>query len=244
MSIKNLLRILVLAAVLFATLGAVSGTQASSPCGDYYTVVKGDTLKAIAARCSTTVAALQLANPQITNVNKIYPGQVLVLPGTLIPGNGSYDTYVVARGDTLKGLATRFGTTVAVLMDLNPAITNPNVIYEGQRLTVPAGSSPNTGATQTYVVQRGDTLGKIAAKFGTTVDVLLDLNPQIKNPNVIYPGQKITVPAAPAYYTVQRGDTLKGIAARFGTTVNNLLYLNPQIKNPNLIYVGQVIRVR
>jgi spore coat assembly protein SafA len=89
-------------------------------------------------------------------------------------------------------------------MDLNPAIMNPNVIYEGQRLKVPAGSLPDTGGTQTYVVQRGDTLGKIAARFGTTVNVLLDLNPQIKNPNVIYPGQKLTVPASPTYYTTAR----------------------------------------
>jgi len=167
-----------------------------------------------------------------------------VLPGTLIPGNGQYDTYVVARGDTLKAIAARFGTTTAVLMDLNPVITKQNVIYEGQRLKVPAVSLPDTGGTQTYVVQRSDTLGKIATRFSTTVNVLLDLNPQIKNPNVIYPGQKLTVPAPPTYYTVQRGDTLRIIAARFGTTVDHLLELNPQIKNPNLIYVGQVIRVR
>jgi peptidoglycan endopeptidase LytE len=132
---------------------------------------------------------------------------------------------------------------VAKLLELNPKITNPNVIYEGQRLTVPAASVPDTGGTEVYVVKRGDTLRKIAASFDTTVANLLKLNPQIKNANLIYSGQKINVPSEAVTYTVQRGDTLKEIAARFGTTVANLLELNPSIKNQNIIYVGQVLRI-
>jgi LysM repeat protein len=93
-------------------------------------------------------------------------------------------------------------------------------------------------------VVKGDTLRKIAAKFNTTVDALLKLNPQIANPNVIYVGQAITIPAQATNHTVQRGDTLRIIANRYGTTVDAILALNPNIKNPNLIYVGQVIRVR
>ena len=69
-------------------------------------------------------------------------------------------------------------------------------------------------------------------------------NPQITNPNLIYVGQAITIPAGAASYIVQKGDTLRIIAGRFGTTVDNLLSLNPNIKNANLIYVGQVINVR
>jgi peptidoglycan endopeptidase LytE len=93
-------------------------------------------------------------------------------------------------------------------------------------------------------VQRGDTLRKIATKFGTTVDVLIRLNPQISNPNVIYVGQAISVPSDGATYVVQRGDTLRKIATKFGTTVDNLLRLNPNITNANVIYVGQVLNVR
>ena len=72
---------------------------------------------------------------------------------------------------------------------------------------------------------------------------ILKVNPQITNPNLIFVGQGITIPAGVSTYAVQRGDTLRIIANRFGTTVDNLLVLNPNIKNPNLIYVGQVIRV-
>jgi LysM repeat protein len=83
-------------------------------------------------------------------------------------------------------------------------------------------------------------------KFGTTVSVLIQLNPQIPNPNIIYVGQAVNVPAGSSgssTYTVQRGDTLRIIANKFGTTVDALLALNPKITNPNRIYVGQVIRV-
>ncbi len=75
------------------------------------------------------------------------------------------------------------------------------------------------------------------------MDAILKVNPQIYNPNLIYAGQVINLPAGLSTYVVQRGDTLKIIAARFGTSLESLLALNPQIYNPNLIYVGQVIRV-
>jgi peptidoglycan endopeptidase LytE len=171
----------------------------------------------------------------------IYPGQVLYLPGAILYGSNGYDTYIVARGETLKSIATRYNTTVDALLKLNPSITNANLIYEGQRLTVPAAGAVTPG--QGYTVQSGDTLRKIADKFGTTVDAILKVNPQITNANVIYVGQVITLPAGVTKYVVQRGDTLRIIAARYGTTVDNLLALNPEIKDPNLIYVGQVIRI-
>ena len=244
MPYKNVFKLILLAAVLLAALAPAPQALAQSACGESYVVQRGDTLRKIAARCDTTVAALQRANPQIKNPNIIHTGQVLVLPGALIPGTGSNDIYVVQRGDTLNKLAVRFSTTVARLLELNPGITNPNVIEEGQRLLVPTRTIPDTGSGQVYVVQRGDTLRKIAARFDTTVAELLRLNPQIKNANLIFVGQRITVPQAAGTYVVQRGDTLRKIANRFSTTVARLLELNPTIKNPNLIYVGQVIRVR
>ncbi|HEY8498352.1 MAG TPA: LysM peptidoglycan-binding domain-containing protein [Limnochordales bacterium] len=106
--------------------------------------------------------------------------------------------------------------------------------------------------SQRYIVQPGDTLFFIAQRFGTTVDAILAINPQITNPNLIFPGQAICVPIArpPAAcppqtfpYTVQPGDSLFFIAQRFGTTVEAILAVNPQIVNPNLIFPGQVICV-
>jgi LysM repeat protein len=243
MSAKNVFRLLMIAIVLVTSLGFAPGALANAACGDSYTVVKGDTLRKIANRCDTSVSALQRANPQIKNPNLIYPGQVLVIPGAMMVGDGTYDVYVVQRGDTLSEIAKRFGTTTSKLLELNPAIKNASVIYEGQRLKVPVTKLPDTGSTQVYIVQKGDTLRKIAARFDTTVAELLELNPIIKNPNLIYTGQRLLVPVEVTTYTVQRGDTLKAIANRFDTTVQALLKLNPSIKDPDVIFVGQVLRI-
>ncbi len=252
MNTKKFLQLFVLIAMLLTSLAFTSPASAApahaGQCGTSATVVSGDTLRKIADRCGTTVSALRRANPEIGSGNLIFPGQVLLLPGTILGSDGGYMIYIVARGDTVKGLAARFGSTVDSILASNPDITNVNLIYEGQRLTIysagPGNPPPPPPAGPVYYVQRGDTLRKIAAKFGTTVDGLLRLNPQIANPNLIYVGQAITVPAGSSTYVVQRGDTLRIIANKFGTTVDALLALNPKIKNPNLIYVGQVITVR
>ena len=247
MNTKKFIQILVLVAVLVSAFATTSSAFAAS-CGSSVTVVSGDTLRKIADRCGTSVAALRRANPELGSGNLIYPGQVLQLPGTILGTDGGYFIYLVARGDTLKGLATRFGVTVEQLLAWNTDIKNVNLIYEGQRLTVwvtappPPPTTPPPASGQVYYVQKGDTLRKIAAKFNTTVDAILKVN-NIANPNVIYVGQAINLPGSLSSYVVQKGDTLKIIANRYGTTVEKLLGLNPEIKNQNLIYVGQIIRL-
>lgn len=97
---------------------------------------------------------------------------------------------------------------------------------------------------QTYTVKRGDNLTKIARMYGVTVQDLVSWN-DIKNPNLIYPGQVLIIKKAEAvWYKVVRCDNLTKIARAYGTTVAALLKLNPDIKNPNLILVGQYIRVK
>ena len=248
MSTEKFFQLIVLLSVLVASFATTTIASAAYSCGMSVTVVQGDTLRKIADRCGTTVYALRRANPMIGSGDLIYPDQLLLLPGALISGNNGYSTYIVMRGDTLKSLANRFGTSMDVLVGLNPDITNINVIYEGQRMVVPSGrgvpsTPPPPASGQTYAVQRGDTLRKIADRLNTTVDALLKANPQISNPNLIYVGQVINLPAGLSTYVVQKGDTLRIIASRYGTSVESLLALNPQIKNANLIYVGQVIQL-
>jgi LysM repeat protein len=245
---KKFFQLFILVSVLVASFATVTGASAAAySCGPTVTVLSGDTLRKIADRCGTTIYALRRANPMIGVGDLIYPDQLLLLPGALISGNNGYSTYIVMRGDTLKALANRFGTSMEVLISLNADITNANVIYEGQRMIVPSGSgvpsTPPPASGQFYTVQRGDTLRKIADRLNTTVDAILKVNPQIYNPNLIYAGQVINLPAGLSTYLVQRGDTLKGIAYRYGTSLEALLNLNPQITNANLIYVGQVIRI-
>ncbi len=248
MNTKKLFQSFILFVLLLSTFAFTSPAFAAG-CGSSVTVVRGDTLGKIAARCGTTVNALKRANLELGGGNLIYPGQVLQLPGTILGTDGGYFIYLIARGDTLKSLAIRFGVSVDSLLSWNPDIMNVNLIYEGERLIVyatgqtpPPPTTPLPSTGQTYYVQRGDTLKIIAAKFNTTVDAILKLN-YIPNPNLIYVGQAITLPAYISTYYVQRGDTLKIIAAKYGTTVEKLLGLNPTITNPNLIYVGQVIKL-
>lgn len=107
---------------------------------------------------------------------------------------------------------------------------------------------------QQYVVQPGDTLFRIARRFGVTVQAILTINPEIRDPNVIFVGQIINIPVtvtppptpppvAPGRYVVQRGDTLSAIARRFGVTLAALIAANPQIRDPNLIFPGQIINI-
>ncbi len=111
----------------------------------------------------------------------------------------------------------------------------------------PATPAPQPSAV-TYTVQPGDTLSGIAAAYNTTYQHLAEIN-GIANPNLIYPGQVLTISGggAPApqqtVYTVQPGDTLSGIAAAYGTTYQRLAAVNG-IANPNLIYPGQQIVIK
>lgn len=98
--------------------------------------------------------------------------------------------YRIRYGDTLGGIAGRYGTTAAVLAQLN-GIRNPNRIYAGQVIRIPVKSS-GTGQAEYYVVRPGDTLSGIASRFGTSYQRLAQLN-GIRNPNRIYAGQRVRV---------------------------------------------------
>jgi LysM repeat protein len=100
-------------------------------------------------------------------------------------------TYTVKSGDTLSGIASRYGTTVAKLVAAN-GISNPDLIHPGQvlKLSGSTTSAPPKSPTKTYTVKSGDTLSGIASRFGTTVAALVKKN-GIKNPDLIHPGQKI-----------------------------------------------------
>ncbi len=93
-----------------------------------------------------------------------------------------------------------YGVTVNQIVSLNN-ISNPNLIFPGEKLRITAISSPNSSQSQTvtapstqrtYIVQRGDTLSGIALRFGTTVQNLVRLN-NIQNANLIFVGQKLLV---------------------------------------------------
>lgn len=105
------------------------------------------------------------------------------------PAQNAVRTYTVHEGDTLSGIASKFGTTYQHLAEIN-GIVNPNIIYAGQVIKIGGGSAP--AQAEYYTVQSGDTLSGIAAKYGTTWQRLQQMN-GISNPNLIYAGQTIRV---------------------------------------------------
>ena len=103
------------------------------PPADYitYVVQPGDTLSEIAVRYGTTYQALAALN-NISDPNLIHPGQTIRVPEK----SGSAPRYyTIQSGDTLSGIAVRFGTSVTTLMSLN-GITNPNLIYAGNTIRI------------------------------------------------------------------------------------------------------------
>ena len=164
--------------------------------------------------------------------------------------NGQESYYIVKSGDTLSSIANIYNTTVQQIVEIN-GISNPNLIFPGQRLRIPVGSyntEPNEMGHIVYTVRRGDNLWNISRKYGTTVQEIVQLN-NISNPNLIFPGQRLKIPKASnvsnksIYYTVRKGDSLWRISRLYGVSVRYLANLN-NIRNPNLIYVGQILKIK
>lgn len=92
-----------------------------------------------------------------------------------------------------------------------------------------------------YTVKRGDTLGLIARDLGVSVSTLADVN-NLANPNLIYPGQVLSIPgkdgSAGVTHLVAAGETLNGLAARYNASVSRIVSAN-SLSNPDLIRVGQ-----
>ncbi|HXQ60368.1 MAG TPA: LysM peptidoglycan-binding domain-containing protein [Acidimicrobiales bacterium] len=170
------------------------------------TVQLGQTLSQVASQEHSTVAALVAAN-NIGNPNFVVAGTVLRVPGpgattvttSTVTAAPAYNTVEVRSGDTLSSLAARFGTTAGVLASVNH-LADPNLVLAGTVLQLPTSSTAAaSGPTQvvaggTVTVRPGDTLTSLAAHYGTTAAALASVN-HITNPNVVFAGMQLTLPA-------------------------------------------------
>jgi LysM repeat protein/membrane protease YdiL (CAAX protease family) len=107
---------------------------------------------------------------------------------------GPTETYIVQPYDSLSDIAAKYETTVDELLRLND-LSQPNLLYAGQAIIVPRRSE-TAASTSVHIVEEGETLGLIADRYGTTVEVLLELN-DLPDPNVVPVGTSLVVPQPP-----------------------------------------------
>ncbi len=240
----------------------------------FHTVATGDYLTVLAKKYGTTVDAIRVANGLTSDSTRL--GQILTIPMVMgaqvslptapvtpaVPTNENQTTYTAVAGDTLSGIASRFGITTDALRSTNQLTSD--LLRVGQTLTIPKNEvatpeperAPSPVLTASaYTVVLGDTLSGIASRFGTTVDALRSTN-QLTS-DLLRVGQTLAIPknevATPeperapspvltaSAYTVVAGDTLSGIASRFGTTVDALRSTNQLTSD--LLRVGQILTI-
>ncbi len=108
-------------------------------------------------------------------------------------------TYTVQRGDYLSLIARKCGVSYSALIQANPQITKPSLIFPGQVINIPTGGAPSPAPLGSYTVQQGDTLSSIAQKFTVTTQTLRTVNPQIGSQ--VSPGQQIAIPQRISFST-------------------------------------------
>ena len=183
---------------LLASLDQVPEWDAPSTSYTVHRVRSGETLSGIASRYGTSVRTLMDMN-RLRSANRIWPGQQLQVPegrpratyaSNPIPP-GQEIQYTVRRGDSLWLLASRYGTTIDRIKRDNSL--SGTVLKPGQSLRIRSASAAPSGSGGTYVVQRGDTLGRIAQKQGVSLSHLMSVN-GLSRRSTIYPGQRLSIP--------------------------------------------------
>ncbi len=153
-----------------------------------HTVQPGDTVYRLAVRYESDADRISQANglyPPFTDLNVIYPGQILVIPRQYI--DPTETLYVIQPGDSLTKLSQRFSANRELLAGINRTIQNPNYLFPNQQIQIPAF---------TYDVELNDTLYSISQQTGVLVEEILLANtsrPSVSG-DVIFENIKIIIP--------------------------------------------------
>ena len=211
-----------------------------------YVVQPGNSLSTLAKTYGTTVSAILALNPQITNPNFIYSGEVLLIPvglGTspIVPVTSSVASAFITpstgpQGTYVQVVVSGFPASTPIqvgLHKLNQKLIESKAnattdAYGSATVTmrIPTGSNPNNNLD--WVAQVSTTSGKSLAVSSNEFVVSSTITP-------VYTGEFT--------YLVRPGDTLSILAREYGTSVSAILALNPQITNPSYIYPGETLAI-
>ena len=224
-----------------------------------YQVKRGDSLIGLAASYEVAVEDLAALN-KLSSSAGLQFGQRLKVPDN----SPQVTEYRVKSGDSLGGLANRYGLSLAEFAAMNNLPTD-RMLQRNERLTVPVSSKTSASVsaqsepteppaskrsdsssvpTQAYTVQRGDSLIGLAGTYNIDIDSLAKMN-GLTSKSMLQAGQRLKVPDnAPKLtdYRVRSGDTLGRVASRHGLTLAQLAELN-DIPTNTRIQVGATLSV-
>lgn len=226
-----------------AATATASIATASVP--SVYRVVAGDTVSSIAGKYGLATASV-LAMNGLGWKSIIFPGQTLQLsksgagPVTTTPPRASNGgRYTIVAGDTVGKIAAKFGLSTKTVLSAN-GLSASSIIYPGQTLAIPTTSTAaftpapvanvtpatppvsigTTPVTSTYLIAPGDTISKIATKFGVSIQSILNAN-NLSWSSIIYTGRSITIPGVAVLTTAASAPT--GLTAEMSANAATII---------------------
>jgi LysM repeat protein len=223
----------------------------------FYVVLHGDNLFALGRRFEIDPSIIAQANHLQNNV--------VVLGSTIVIPAGPHN-HIAQAGETLRSIAAHYNVPVSLLISNNPGISNPDLIFVGQPIFIPtiygaqpvpitgagtpvpgptattnlgASATPATGPAGNFIqvtVHSGESFITYVNRYGVNRRRLRAANPNLVDPNVIFPGDILIVPVpvsfspsrtTPFFYVVKAGDTAASIAAKFELAATTLTAANP-----------------
>lgn len=218
--------------------------------GEQVIVKDGETLSEIAYKHNISIKKIQQMNG-INNPNQLFAGTKLRIPDSAYSKSKNLESiHTVKAGETLSGIARKYGLTEKKIMDLNK-INTANYLYLGQKIKLPSKKILITKeATNFHNVTRGDTLNSISFKYQISQHKLKEIN-NLTNADYLYLGQRIKLNEpiqeekvlprnSNSYHTVSEGETLSNISKRYNVPIKDLIKIN-NLEDPNRLFSGKRI---
>ena len=228
-----------------------------------YTVRSGDTACAIASafrvKCRDLIDMNRLGRQAVIRVGQSVQIPMRTSGKRRLLSRADPGVYTVAPGDTVCGIAKRYGVKCSALLATNE-LTSGSVLSVGRKLVIP-GALAETRGGGTYTVRKGDSACGVASRYGVSCDTLLAAN-ELSQQDLIYPGQALRIPrqlntatgtgrqsstrktlkTTVVEYRVKKGDNACQIATRLGVSCKALLTEN-RLGRRSVIHPGQKLLV-